>query len=102
MAARKKKKTSLTDKELQRIDKHHATISMEKLELKYIQLEAKNLQLSYQLSMNDLNKRIEKKSSDTEARIKAHTAYMKNLSDLCGIDGKWSFNPETGEIIKED
>ncbi len=99
--ARKKKKTSLTNKEIARIEKHGLVMETESLKLTLLKAKLEIVKLKAQSDMREFEQSIKLQHKSIGEKTDAHSIYMKSLASLCDIKGKWSFDPETGEINKE-
>lgn len=95
-------KTRLTQEEMDSIVKFDEYNNLKTIELKNLDLQRRLLDTQYQLdAVNLANKKalFQKSLSD---RIEVHKERMKLMASSRGIDDKWSFNPDSGDIIMED
>jgi len=97
----KKNSMILTQDEIYKIQKHDLVMQNKHLEKQINLLQRQNLQLTYELQMAKLTTSGELIARSIDDKIESHKQYMKSIADLKGIEGKWSFNPDSGEITKE-
>lgn len=82
----------LSEKEVELIHKDNETLKQKK---ENIELQYKNAILSLNLESQFNNRKLEEKTKSQRERL-------KGMADKRDIDGRWSYNPETREIVKED
>ena len=95
MAKKKLLPLQLTNDEMFSIQRHD-------FKLKEKALEKQIAQLKQEIFFMKSNAELRLIQEAIDGRIKSNASYMKELANARGIEGKWSFNPDSGEIIKED
>lgn len=105
MARKKKvveKTPRVTSEQIRVIERHDSLIRELTLEFKNKELSKNNLVLNYELAMSKYNTESQLLKKSINDKIESHKHFMKEIACELGIEGRWSFNPDTGDIIKED
>lgn len=104
MAKRKTKidKTKLTQAEMDSIRKFDEYNNLKAIELKNTDLQRRLLDVQYQLDAVNLANKKSLFQKALKDRMEVHKEKMKLMADSRKIEGKWSFDPDSGAIIMED
>lgn len=95
-------KTTLTEEELNIIKVHDETLATDRLHITIEKMKVDKLNLQYQLEHLKLSNSVSLMQKNINDKIEAHKNFMKEIAKKRKIDGTWSFDPITGEIIMEE
>lgn len=92
----------LTQAQLDRICRNDIELHCKNLELDKARLTQQLSAVKYENESMRINESMRLLQKSFNDKIESNSSYMKCLAESHGVDSKWSFQPESGEILVEE